>query len=134
MLIVPYKSVAAALVLAVLFGPIGVFYASFVGGIVMSIFGLVAVGTMASMHSPLPMATVCLFGIIWSMASVRFYNHKMLKIAVNGCFGDPANSADQKPKKKPRFFRKEKIVKDQQTSEVITDTPDVEESTFSWKL
>ncbi|MBP9726170.1 MAG: hypothetical protein KBD83_01715 [Gammaproteobacteria bacterium] len=134
MLIVPYKSVAAALVLAVLLGPIGVFYASFVGGIVMCIFGLVAIGTMASMHSPLPMVTVCLFGIVWAMAAVRFYNYKMLKIAVNGCFGDPVSPIAQKLKKNRGFFRKEKIVKDEQASEVTPETPDAEDGASAWKL
>lgn len=118
MVSVPYKSVAAALVLGVLFGPVGVFYSSFLGGIVMSIFGLVSIGTMASMRSPLPMATVWLFGIIWSMASVRFYNRKMLKIAIRGSLDEPKKS----------FFRKKEKPK---TEEPVVSS---EETPTSWKL
>ncbi len=84
MIVVPYKSVAAALILVVFFGPIGLFYSSLLGGVIMSIFGLVAISTMANMHSPLPMATVYIFSMLWTMISVRFYNRKMLKIAVSG--------------------------------------------------
>lgn len=78
----PYKSVAAALLLAVLLGPIGLFYSSFLGGVSLVIFGLMATGTMTRMHSVLPMATIWLFGIIWAMAAVRHYNHKLLKLAL----------------------------------------------------
>lgn len=128
MVSVPYKSVAAALVLAVLLGPIGVFYSSFFGGIVMSIFGLVAIGTMASMHSPLPMVTVCLFGVVWAMIAVRFYNHKMLKVALTGSLGEPS-----------RFCRKKAAKAKIQPAEVrttVTDTDfsETEESPASWKL
>ena len=117
---VPYKSVAAALVLAVILGPIGVFYSSFMGGMIMSIFGLVAVGTMASMHSPLPMATVCLFGIVWAMISVRLYNHKMLKIAINGRLEEPWQ------------LRKKKTVKKE--PEPVNEINEAEENPASWKL
>ena len=127
---VPYKSVAAALVLAVLFGPIGVFYSSFIGGIVMSIFGLVAIGTMASMHSPLPMVTVCLFGIVWAMISVRFYNHKMLKIAVGGTLSEPMRFR----KKKNKAVKKEPEPVEVPTAIVANDLNETEEGPASWKL
>lgn len=128
MIRVPYKSVAAALVLAVILGPIGVFYSSLIGGVVMSIFGLVAIGTMASMHSPLPMVTVCLFGVIWAMISVRFYNHKMLKIAISGTLSEPLR------------FRKKKMRKE--VSEPVeapaavasNNLNETDENTASWKL
>lgn len=117
---VPYKSVAAALVLAVILGPIGVFYSSFIGGVVMSILGLVAIGTMASMHSPLPMATVCLLGIIWAMISVRLYNHKMLKVAVSGNLSEPTH-----------FYKKKQVKKE---SEAVNHVNETEENSSSWKL
>ncbi len=124
MVSVPYKSVAAALVLAVILGPIGVFYSSFIGGIVMSIFGLVAIGTMASMNSPLPMVTVCLFGIVWAMISVRFYNHKMLKVALSGNLNEPMR------------FRKSKknVTKKEAEPANVSETPEAEEAPASWKL
>lgn len=122
MISVPYKSVAAALVLAVLLGPIGVFYSTFLGGIVMSILGLVAVGTMASMKSPLPMVTVCLLGVVWAMIAVRFYNHKMLKIAVSGTISESLRFGT---KKSP----KEKI-----KPEEVTEIFESDENPASWKL
>ncbi|MCD8499955.1 MAG: hypothetical protein LRY67_00195 [Gammaproteobacteria bacterium] len=81
---VPYKSVAAALILTIIFGPLGLFYASFIGGILMTFLSIAAIGTMTSMHSPLPMATMYLVSMIWAMASVRWYNYRLLKIAIEG--------------------------------------------------
>ncbi|MES2203809.1 MAG: hypothetical protein V4496_01170 [Pseudomonadota bacterium] len=125
MVSVPYKSVAAALVLAVILGPIGVFYSSFIGGVVMSIFGLVALGTMASMHSPLPMATVCLLGIIWAMISVRFYNHKMLKVALSGNLSESM-----------RFRKRKKSIlkKEAKSVDLPEEVAEAEEAPASWKL
>lgn len=133
MLLVPYKSVAAALVLAVLFGPIGVFYSSFIGGIIMSIFGLISIGTMASMKSPLPMATVWLIGIVWAMAAVRVYNRAMLKIAVNGCLLEPAEKVTVTTKKNRSFFCRNKKATPKEESSVETEA-EVEENTASWRL
>lgn len=127
MVMVPYKSVAAALVLTVLFGPLGLFYSSFLGGVVMSIFGLVGVGTMASMRSPFPMATVWLFSLIWSMAAVRLYNRKMLKIAVTGCLHET-----KKEKEFNMFSRKKQ--KSQEKSSSHEEPVSNEEATASWKL
>jgi len=84
MLLVPYKSVAAALILSIIFGPLGLFYSSFVGGVMMTLLTIAAIGTMTSMHSPLPMATMYLGSIVWSMVSVRWYNYRLLKIAIEG--------------------------------------------------
>ena len=127
MVMVPYKSVAAALVLTIIFGPLGLFYSSFLGGIIMSIFGLVAIGTMASMRSPLPMATVYLFCIVWAMAAVRFYNHKMLKIAISG-------SLHAAVKKKSSFFgRKRQDKTEDSSAEVVTEVAESEDNA-SWKL
>ena len=38
----PRRSLAAALLLAVFFGPVGLLYASFWGGVIMSVLGLIA--------------------------------------------------------------------------------------------
>lgn len=77
--VVPFRSVAAALLLAIVFGPIGLFYASLMGGLVMTAFALVALGTVMKMASLLPMATIWLLSIVWAMAAVRYYNHQLLK-------------------------------------------------------
>lgn len=138
MLIVPYKSVAAALVLAVLLGPIGVFYSTFLGGIVMCIFGLISVGTMASMKSPLPMVTVCLVGIVWAMAAVRVYNRKMLEIAIKGCLNEPKEKTTTKIKESRSFFRRDKnnAPKDNRSAEPFStdEILETEENTTSWRL
>jgi hypothetical protein len=127
MIMVPYKSVAAALVLTIIFGPLGLFYSSFLGGVVMSIFGLVAIGTMASMRSPLPMVTVYLFCMLWAMAAVRSYNHTMLKIAVSGCLHKPA-------KKRSNFFRRKKHDKTPYIPEESASEVTESEDNASWKL
>lgn len=75
----PFRSVAAALLLAIVFGPIGLFYASLIGGVVMTAFALVAVGTVMKMGSLLPIATLWLVSILWAMIAVRYYNHQLLK-------------------------------------------------------
>jgi len=75
----PFRSVAAALLLAIVFGPIGLFYASLVGGVVMTAFALVAVGTVMKMASLLPIATLWLVSIVWAMIAVRYYNYQLLK-------------------------------------------------------
>ena len=134
MVMVPYKSVAAALVLAVLLGPLGVFYSSFLGGIVMSIFGLVSIGTMESMHSYLPLATVCLLGIVWAMAAVRFYNYKMLKIAINESLNTPPKSSEEKFPKSGSFLYKRKVKAVIPVEEVTADTIETEDQPSSWKL
>lgn len=120
MINVPYKSVAAALVLAVLFGPIGTFYSSFLGGVVMSILGLVSFGAMTSLHSSLFMTAVWLLSVLWSMVAVRFYNRKMLKIAIHGCLEDSGNQ--------PSFFRKKATVDNVSASKAEDD------AAASWKL
>lgn len=73
----PYKSPAAALIFAIILGPLGVFYSTIIGGVVMTAFGLVAIGIVVKMHSPLPMATIWLVGLFWSMVSLHFYNRRL---------------------------------------------------------
>jgi hypothetical protein len=75
----PYKSAAAALIFVIILGPLGVFYTTIIGGVVMTVFGLVAIGTVVSMHSPLPMATIWLISLLWSMTAVHSYNKRLFK-------------------------------------------------------
>ncbi len=125
MIMVPYKSVAAALMLVLVLGPIGLFYSSFIGGVIMSILGLVAIGTMASMRSPLPMATVYLFCMIWAMASVRLYNRQMLKIAISGCLSTS--------KRKAKIWFGKQAHVSEKNSTPATEEPGVDEHA-TWKL
>lgn len=75
----PFRSAAAALILTIIFGPIGLFYSSLIGGLVMCAFALAGLGSVVAVQSPLPMATVWLACIVWAMISVRLYNHRLLK-------------------------------------------------------
>jgi len=73
----PYKSSAAALIFVVILGPLGAFYATIIGGVVMTAFGLVAIGSVVSMHSILPMAPIWLLSLLWSMIAVHRYNKNL---------------------------------------------------------
>lgn len=75
----PYKSVAAALILVLFLGPLGAFYSTLLGGVVCAILGLAAVGMAMSQMSPLPLCTVWLISLVWSMISVRLYNRAIWK-------------------------------------------------------
>ena len=75
----PFRSVAVALLLVIFFGPIGLFYTTFIGGVVMTAFALVGIGTVIKTSSALPVATIWLVSILWAMIAVRYYNHKLLQ-------------------------------------------------------
>ncbi len=66
----PLKSVAGALLFSVLLGPVGLLYASTLGGVVMIIFGFVA----ASLKLFVLLGMVWLGSCIWSVAAVNRYN------------------------------------------------------------
>ena len=77
----PTKSIGIALVLALLFGPIGLFYASITGGIVMffvcgiiNLIGLLMLGIGLIITIPLS-SILC---AIWAYFSVSDYNEKLL--------------------------------------------------------
>lgn len=84
----PFRSAAAALILTIIFGPIGLLYSSLIGGLVMCAFALAGLGSIVAVQSPLPMATVWLACIVWAMISVRLYNYRLLKklMAADGCY------------------------------------------------
>jgi hypothetical protein len=74
--ILPFKSVAGALLFSVLLGPIGLLYASLLGGVIMICIGIV----FMSKPTALLMAMVWTVSCIWSVAATNRYNHKILKI------------------------------------------------------
>lgn len=116
--IAPFRSVAAALLLVVFFGPVGLFYSSLIGGIVMCIFALAGFGVVAAMGSILPMATIWLFSVLWAMVTVRLYNNRLLRklTASNNCCEPLSMKCDKtekeskpgKPKKNEKAEKKEK--------------------------
>lgn len=73
--VMPYKSVAAALLFSVILGPVGLLYASFWGGFIMIIL------TIMIMSNKLLFVTFLLWLIccIWSVGAVESYNRKISK-------------------------------------------------------
>lgn len=69
----PYKSVAGALLLAVFLGPIGLLYASFWGGTILSLIGIVVV----SCRFFFPIALLWVLCCIWSVRSAERYNRRL---------------------------------------------------------
>lgn len=69
----PYKSVAAALIFCLFFGPVGLLYASFWGGLSFIVLGAVIV------HGKLFSLLVFLWVIccIWAVAAANSYNKKI---------------------------------------------------------
>lgn len=68
--VLPFKNLAAALLFSVFLGPVGLLYASTVGGIVMIVLGFV----VASSLLPVPIILVWLGSCVWSVVAVNRYN------------------------------------------------------------
>jgi hypothetical protein len=69
----PYKSVAGALLLCAVLGPVGLLYASFWGGFVMIFLGLVVVCSKLLFPIILFWVICC----IWGVRAVEVYNRKI---------------------------------------------------------
>lgn len=70
----PTKSAAVAVVLAILFGPLGMLYATVLGGIVMLIVSiLVVIPTLG-----LGLLITQPIGIVWAAIAVNAHNHRVL--------------------------------------------------------
>lgn len=69
----PYKSVAVALLFSVILGPVGLLYASFVGGLVMIPMSVV----MISGHFYFLTLLIWLICCIWSVGAVEKYNRAL---------------------------------------------------------
>lgn len=72
----PLKSVAAALLFCVFFGPVGVLYSSLTGGIIMILLGLFV------FHQNLMglVILVWLLSCIWGVAAANRYNKKRVQL------------------------------------------------------
>jgi len=66
----PFKNLAAALLFSVFLGPVGLLYASTVGGVVMIVLGFIVV----SSGLPVPIILVWLGSCVWSVVAVNRYN------------------------------------------------------------
>lgn len=71
----PLKNVAGALLFTVFLGPIGLLYASAMGGIVMIILGFI----VACTKYVVPLAMVWVISCIWSVLAVNRYNHRLIR-------------------------------------------------------
>jgi hypothetical protein len=71
----PLKSVAGALLFSVILGPVGLLYASTIGGSIM-IFLIFAVITN---HLLVAAILLWLISCVWSVAAVNFYNKRVIK-------------------------------------------------------
>lgn len=74
----PYKSVAIALLFSVVLGPVGLLYASFWGGVVMILLGIVVV----SNKFLFPILVLWLICAVWSVGAVESYNRKLEKVKI----------------------------------------------------
>ena len=72
--VLPFKSVAGALLFSALLGPIGLLYASVLGGVTMIILGFIVLCSKLWV----PVAFVWVGSCIWSTAAVNRYNKKIL--------------------------------------------------------
>ena len=70
----PFKSLAGALLLSIFFGPVGLLYASTLGGLVMIILGGITVSSLL----PVPMMIVWLGSCVWSVVATNKYNKKIV--------------------------------------------------------
>lgn len=72
--ILPFKSVAGALLFCAILGPVGLLYSSLTGGVVMIILGLFVL--RAKLAGPIIL--VWLISCIWGVAATNHYNRKIL--------------------------------------------------------
>jgi hypothetical protein len=72
----PFKNLAGALLFTVFLGPVGLLYASSMGGITMIIIGFI----VACSKYIVPIIMVWLICCIWSVLAVNRYNKKILRL------------------------------------------------------
>ena len=71
----PFKSVAGALLLCIFFGPIGLLYATTLGGATMLVLGVAIVPTKL----PVPIAIIWLGSCVWSVIAANRFNQKLMQ-------------------------------------------------------
>lgn len=72
----PFKSVALTLLFTVILGPVGLLYATLLGGVVMIVLGFFIVCTKLM----IPIILVWLISCIWGVAAANNYNKKILNL------------------------------------------------------
>lgn len=71
----PYKSVAAALIFCILFGPVGLLYATFWGGFAMIFIGMIVINAKLIF----PIILLWVFCCIWAVGAVESHNKKLFQ-------------------------------------------------------
>lgn len=71
----PLKSVAGALLFSIFLGPIGLLYATTMGGTIMIVLGFI----IACYQYPIPIILVWLGSCIWSVAATNRYNRDIIR-------------------------------------------------------
>jgi hypothetical protein len=71
----PFKNLAGALLFTVFLGPLGLLYASSLGGIMMLIFGFITICS----KKLVPVIFVWVGSSIWSVLATNRYNKKILR-------------------------------------------------------
>lgn len=74
--LLPYKSVAVALLFCILLGPIGLLYASFWAGFIMIWIGIVVISSKFFF----PIALLWILCCIWGVRAVESYNKKIFQL------------------------------------------------------
>jgi hypothetical protein len=74
--VLPFKSVAGALLFSVILGPIGLLYSSVIGGVILIILCMTAISGKFYVATAIFWITSC----IVSVAAVNHYNKKIIKI------------------------------------------------------
>jgi hypothetical protein len=72
----PYKSIAGALFLCLMLGPVGLLYASFWGGLCMIIVGFVIINSKLLF----PIILFWILCCLWGVRAAESYNRKVLAI------------------------------------------------------
>lgn len=74
-LMLPYKSVAAALLFCVVLGPIGLLYSSFWAGFIMTLIGIIVVSSKLFF----PILLLWIICCVLAIQAVESYNKKMMQ-------------------------------------------------------
>jgi hypothetical protein len=73
-----YKNIALALLFTAILGPVGLLYASFWGGILMIVLGII----VGSCKLFFPMLLIWIISCIWGVAACERHNKKIFTLAL----------------------------------------------------
>lgn len=71
----PFKSIAATLLFCVVLGPVGLLYASVIGGIIMMLLGCLVL----SSGLIIPIILLWLTSCVWGVVAANKYNNRLIR-------------------------------------------------------